>query len=138
MRRIAVDILNIDLEKFKQNEQEIFRSIKLLNFILNYIRIANEAGLNLKNDTIEINLRLETEIVELELIKTLNAINILRQLDSHQAGSKSDEKMDKAFEIFGLERNEVNDNFLDACEIIYDKTEKEFKELRKNYTQHFV
>ena len=138
LRKIAVDILNIDLEKFKQNEQEIFRSIKLLNFILNYIRIANEAGLNLKNDTIEINLRLETEIVEMELIKKLNAINILRQLDSHQAGSKSDDKMDKAFEIFGLERNEVNDNFLDACEIIYDKTEKEFKVLRKSYTQHFV
>jgi hypothetical protein len=97
--------------------------------------IANEAGLNLKDDTIEINLRLETEIVEMKLIKTLNAINFLRQLDSHQAGIKSDEKMDKAFETFGLERNEVNDNFLDACEIIYDKIEKEFKEIRKNYTQ---
>lgn len=131
LRKIAVNVFNINLEKFKQNEQEIFRSIKLLNFILNYITIANQAGLNLKNDITEINLRLETEIVEMELIKTLNAINILRQLDSHQAGKKLNDKIDKVLKTFGLERNEVNDNFLDACEIIYYKIEKEFEKITK-------
>ncbi len=131
IRKIAVDILRIDLSKFKQNENEVFRSIKLLNLILNYIRIANETGLNFKNDSVEINLRLEKEIVEMELTKILNAINILRQLDSHQAGTTSDSKMDKVLKTFGIETNEVNDNFLDACEIIYDKTELVLRETKK-------
>ncbi len=131
IRKIAVDIFKIDLGKFKQNEKEEFRSIKLLNLILNYIRIASGAGLNLKNDSVEINSRLEKEIVEMELANMLNAINILRLLDSHQAGTTSDVKMSKALKTFGIETNEVNDNFLDACEIIYDKTEIVLRETKK-------
>lgn len=131
LRKIAVDIFGIELNKFKRNEDEVFRSIKLLNLVLNYIRIAEETGLNINQDSVEINVRLEKELIEMGLIKSLNAINILRQLDSHQGGAKSDDKLVKALEAFGLERNEVHDNFLEACEIIYDKTEKELGEIRK-------
>ncbi|GAB5422852.1 MAG: hypothetical protein Crog4KO_36750 [Crocinitomicaceae bacterium] len=37
--------------------------------------------------------------------------------------------MVKGIQAFGLEKNQVQDNYLDACEIIYDKTE--CRELRK-------
>ncbi|WP_027470131.1 hypothetical protein [Saccharicrinis fermentans] len=132
LRYIASDIFGIDLNKFKRNPDEVIRSIKLLNIILNYIRISEETGLNLNQDSAEINNRLlENELVEIELIKHLNAINNLRQLDSHKGGTKSDEKLTKALNIFGLEKNQVHDNYLDACETIYDKIELELRELRK-------
>ena len=132
LRYIASDIFGIDLNKFKRNPDEVIRSIKLLNIILNYIRISEETGLNLNQDSAEINNRLlENELIEMELIKHLNAINNLRQLDSHKGGTKSDDKLTKALNIFGLEKNQVHDNYLDACETIYDKIELEFRELRK-------
>lgn len=119
LRNIATVILKIDLDKFKKTPVEVFRSIKILNLILNYISISQEAGLNLKIDSPEINSRLENELKEIELINLLKAINTLRQLDSHQQGSKS--KLSEALSVFGINGNECSGNYLNACEIIYDK-----------------
>jgi len=79
LRNIATKTLGIDLDKFKKSQHEVFRSIKILNLILNYINISYETGLNLKSDSPEINSRLENELKEIELIKLLDAINTLRQ-----------------------------------------------------------
>ncbi|WP_200979833.1 hypothetical protein [Echinicola sp. 20G] len=132
LRKAATQVLGIDLNSFKQSEGEVFRSIKLLNLILNYLKIAKETGLNSKSDSKEINIRLENGLAEIELIKILSAINTLRQLDSHQTGRKLGDKMDSALKTFGIEKNEIGDNFLDACEKIYDRTELEFKNLIKD------
>ncbi|RIH65107.1 hypothetical protein D1164_11005 [Mariniphaga sediminis] len=121
LRNILKNIIRVDLDNFKKSPSEQFRSIKLLNLILNYIRISNETGLDLKNDSGEINSRLVNDYEEMELMKLLEALNILRQLDSHQEGSNSVQKLIKAFKSLGIDSNEITGNYLTACEKIYDK-----------------
>jgi hypothetical protein len=129
LRQIATNILGIDLNKFKKSQTDVFRSIKLLDLILSYINIANETGLNLKLDSLEINALLENEIKELRLTKLLWALNSLRQLDSHQEGTKSNRKLNDALKVFSIDKNEITNNYLEACEITYDKLEDSFREI---------
>ncbi len=128
LRQIATNVLGIDLNKFKKSETDVFRSIKLLDLVLNYINIANETGLNLKQDSIEINALLESEHRELRLTKLLWALNSFRQLDSHLEGVKSNRKLNEALKTFSIDKNEITNNYLKACETTYDKLEESFRE----------
>ncbi len=119
--RKIIKILGINLEKFKKSPKEEFRSIKILNIILNYFRIANETGLGVKIDSDEINSRLEKELKENDITKLLGALNAMRQLDSHKEGSKSDIKLFNALKTFGIDKKEYTNNYLTACELIYEK-----------------
>jgi hypothetical protein len=120
--------LGIQLDAFKKTPDEEFRSIKLLNIILNYFQIANLTGLHLKNDSNEIKSRLEGEVVEMGIIKLLNALNVMRQMDSHLGGKKSDDKLTVSLKYFSIDRNDHLDNYLTACEIIYDRLEEGFNQ----------
>jgi hypothetical protein len=127
LRNIIKNTLNIDLDFFKKSPSEEFRSIKLLNFILNYIRISYEVGLDLKHDSKEINSRLVDELREMEIMSLLEALNKLRQLDSHQEGNKSNQKLISALKTLGIDPNEITSNYLTTCEAIYDKLDEGFK-----------
>lgn len=45
----------------------------------------------------------------------------MRQLDSHKVGSSYENKLNSAFKAFEIDRAEYVDNYLTACELIYDK-----------------
>jgi len=126
--RSIIKLFGIELSKFKKSPNEEFRSIKLLNIILNYFRIAKETGLDIKKDCEEINSRLEQEgeLKEIEIIKQLSALNSMRQLDSHKVGSDSDIKLFNALYTFGIDKSELTNNYLTSCELIYEKLKNGF------------
>lgn len=126
--RNIIKALGIQVDKFKKTPAEEFRSIRLLNLILNYLGIANESGLNIKLDSDEINSRLERNLKEINLIKLLSALNAMRQLDSHRKDSESEAKLSQALKVFKIDKNECQNNYLTACEIIYEKIDLGFKE----------
>jgi hypothetical protein len=129
--RRTIQELGIDINKFKKSTDEEFRNIKLLNFVLNYLVIAKDTGLHIKSDSPEINSRLVNELKELEIIKLLLALNAMRQLDSHSEGTKSEIKLTKAFESYGIDKKEFTGNYLNACELIYDKLIDGFNKMNR-------
>ena len=130
LRKILLE-LGVDLDEFKSSEGDRFGSIKLLNILLNYLLISYESGLRLIEDSDEIVTRLRKEITELELTKSLNALHSLRILDSHRSDVSYENKLSKALKVFNINKLGITNNYLDACEIIYNKLSRNFEEASK-------
>ena len=55
--RESIKRIGIDIDKFKKSKNEKFRSIKLLNIVINYLQISLETGLDIIEDATEISSR---------------------------------------------------------------------------------
>lgn len=121
LRRI-VDILG-----FPISETEKFRSIKLLELIISYLKIAEESGLNpLHNKEVLVERVLESK--NFNALLKLSAVNSIRQLDAHKT-SDSKVRLHKALVDLGIQPNSISNNYSDACWKVYDSIDKMFVDL---------
>jgi len=103
---------------FSKKETNGYRSLKLLDLFIKYLFVANQCGLNPKEDKHSILDRLD-DYKEIKPIAELFAINDIRQIDAHK-NSKDQLKLDQALEVLQVERNSFSNNYSNVCHIVYD------------------
>lgn len=114
----------VNLLCFPVSETEKFRSIKLLELILSYLKIANESGLHpLHNKGILVERVLENN--NFNLLAELSAVNSIRQLDAHKSRD-SKLKLNTALKNLNIEPNSISNNYAKVCEQVYNSLNEMF------------
>lgn len=121
LRRI-VDILG-----FPVSETEKFKSIKLLELIVAYLRIAEDSGLHpIRNKETLVERVLENK--NFNALLELSAVNSIRQLDAHKAND-SKARLHRALMDLGVQPNAISNNYADAMWQVYDSIDEMFVNL---------
>lgn len=108
----------VDMLGFPVLETKEFRSLKLLELIIAYQKIANESGLDpFQNKETIVERVLENK--KMNSLLELFALNTIRQLDAHKSND-SKSKLDKALKELGVQPNSISNNYASACEQTYD------------------
>lgn len=114
----------VNLLDFPVSETENFRSIKLLELILSYLKIADESGLHpLHNKEILVERVLENK--NFNVLAELSAVNSIRQLDAHKSRD-SKLKLNTALKNLNIEPNSISNNYAKACEQVYNSLNEMF------------
>ncbi|TZF99254.1 hypothetical protein FW781_04830 (plasmid) [Chryseobacterium panacisoli] len=117
----------VDMLGFPASDTEKFRSIKLLELIIAYIKVTEESGLHpLVNKEIIVERVLENK--SFNALLELSAVNSIRQLDAHKTND-SKARLHKALTDLGVEPNSISNNYPDACWQIYDSLDEMFLRL---------
>ena len=117
----------VDMLGFPISETEKFRSIKLLELIIAYLRTAEESGLHpVHNKETLVERVLENKIFNALL--ELSSVNIIRQLDAHKAND-SKTKIHRALTDLGVQPNAISNNYADAIWQVYDSIDEMFMNL---------
>ncbi|WP_343617302.1 hypothetical protein [Flavobacterium sp.] len=117
----------VNMLEFPVSITKEFRSIKLLELIVAYLKIADESGLHpVQNKETLVQRVLENKNFN-ALIK-LSAINNIRQLDAHKTND-SKAKLHKALIDLGIPPNSISNNYANSCEQVYDNLNEMFIEL---------
>lgn len=117
----------VDMLGFPTSDTETFRSIKLLELIIAYIKVTDESGLHLL-DNKEIIVKRVLENKSFNALLELSAVNSIRQLDAHKAND-SKARLHKALIDLEVEPNSISNNYSDACWQVYDSLDKMFLDL---------
>lgn len=119
----------VNMLGFPVSTTKEFRSIKLLEFIIAYLKIAEESGLHpvLNKETIV------ERVLENKNFNTLlkfSAVNSIRQLDAHKTND-SKTRFHKALMDLGIQSNVISNNYADAIWQAYESIDEMFVELNK-------
>lgn len=117
----------LDMLGFPASDTEKFRSIKLLELIIAYIKVTEESGLHpVVNKEIIVERVLENK--SFNALLELSAVNSIRQLDAHKTND-SKARLHKALTDLGVEPNSISNNYPDACWQIYESLDEMFLRL---------
>ncbi|MDV4102495.1 hypothetical protein CMT19_15755 [Elizabethkingia anophelis] len=117
----------VDMLSFPTSETENFKSIKLLDLIITYLKIVEESGLHPVHSKEAIVERV-LENKNIGSLLKFSALNGIRQLDAHKSND-SKTKLHKALTDFGIEPNAVSNNYSDTIWQVYDSIEEMFIDL---------
>lgn len=117
----------VDMMGFPVSETEKFKSIKLLELIIAYLKIAEESGLHpVHNKETLVERVLENK--NLNALLELSAVNSIRQLDAHKAND-SKTRLDRALTDLGVQPNAISNNYANAIWQVYDSIDEMFANL---------
>lgn len=117
----------VDILGFPVSDTEKFRSIKLLELIIAYLKIAEESGLHpLHNKEILVERVLESK--NFTVLLRLSAVNSIRQLDAHKTND-SKTRLNKALIDLEIQPNAILNNYSDAIWQVYDSIDEMFVDL---------
>lgn len=112
---------------FPISETEKFRSIKLLELIIVYLKVADESGLHpINNKAILVERVLESR--KFNVLVELSSVNSIRQLDAHKTND-SKTRLDMALIDLGIQPNAISNNYSDAIWQVYDSIDDMFMNL---------
>ena len=117
----------VNMLEFPVSITKEFRSIKLLELILAYLKISDESGLH-PADNKETLVERVLEIRKFNELIELSAVNSIRQLDAHKT-SDSKARLHKALIDLGIQPNSISNNYADAIWEVYDSIDKMFLDL---------
>lgn len=117
----------VEMLGFPISETEKFRSIKLLELIIAYLKIAEESGLHPVNNK-ETLVERALESKNFNALIELSAVNGIRQLDAHKIND-SKTRFNKALIDFGIQPNTISNNYADAIWQVYDSVDEMFVDL---------
>lgn len=110
-------------------------SLKLIDLILNYLKISHEEFLHPKDDNATI-LQILTEKGLVQIIPSVFALNDLLKLDAHRKNN-SDELFKSHLEKFEIRINSIGNNYSEAINIAYDKLIDTFTDLNTDLNQWY-
>lgn len=129
----------VDMLGFPASDTEKFRSIKLLELIIAYIKVTEESGLDpLVNKDIIVKRVLENK--SFNALLELSAVNSIRQLDAHKAND-SKARLSKALADLGIQSNSISNNYADSCWQVYDSLDDMFVKVNILFSrirEHFL
>lgn len=117
----------VNMLEFPISITKEFRSIKLLELIIAYLKIADESGLHPVNNKETIVERV-LEIKNFNALLELSAVNSIRQLDAHKTND-SKTRLHKALMDLGIQPNGISNNYADATWQVYDSIDEMFGNL---------
>jgi len=121
------------------NANEIARSdwgsLKMLDLILNYLKVSCDEFLHAKDDN-ETIIQVLKENGLIQIIPTLFALNDLRQLDAHKKNNFHDE-FQSNLKKFDIHINSIGNNYSEAINIVYDKLIDTFIDLNKDLNRWY-
>lgn len=117
----------VNMLEFPVSVTKEFRSIKLLELIISYLKIADESGLHPVNNK-ETLVERVLENKNFNALIKLSAINNIRQLDAHKTND-SKTRLHKALIDLGIHPNAISNNYANSCEQVYDNLNEMFIEL---------
>lgn len=104
-----------------------FKSIKLLELIIAYLKIADESGLNpVHNKETLVERVLENK--NFNALLELSAVNSIRQLDAHKTNDTKT-RLHKALNDLNIQPNAISNNYSDAIWQVYDSIDEMFVDL---------
>jgi hypothetical protein len=112
---------------FPISETKELRSIKLLELIVAYVKIASDSGL----DPVQTKETLVERVLEVKILNSLlelSALNAIRQLDAHKS-KDSKPKLHKALNELGIQPNSISNNYASACEQTFNSLTNMFCKL---------
>lgn len=112
---------------FPNTETSAMGSIRLLELIIKYLKLAEESGLDPLNDRQAIIDRI-AELKDYQSIPELIELNAIRQLDAHHS-SDSRTKLYNSLKIFGINANALSNNYATATDQVYDRLAEMFSHL---------
>ncbi len=119
----------VNMLGFPVSETKEFRSLKLLELIIAYQKIANDSGLDpFQNKETIVERVLENK--KLNSLLELFALNTVRQLDAHKATDLKP-KLNKALKELGIQPNSISNNYASACEQTFDSLINMFGRINK-------
>lgn len=116
-----------DMMGFTVSEIKELGSIKLLEHIIDCLKIVEERGLHLIRDK-EIPIEEVLANKNSNLLWGLSALNSIRQLDAHKTNDTK-ARLHKALINLGIHPNSISNNYADACWQVYDSIENMFIDL---------
>lgn len=117
----------VNMLEFPISITKEFRSIKLLELIIAYLKIADESGLHPVNNKETIVERV-LEIKNFNALLEFSALNSIRQLDAHKTND-SKTRLHKALTDLGIQPNAISNNYADAIWQVYDSIDEMFVDL---------
>ncbi len=117
----------VNMLEFPVSITKEFRSIKLLELIIAYLKISGESGLH-PVDNKEAIVERVLEIKKYNVLIELSAINSIRQLDAHKAND-SKTRFHKALNDLEIQPNAISNNYSDAIWQVYDAIDEMFVDL---------
>lgn len=117
----------VNMLEFPISITKEFKSIKLLELIIAYLKIADESGLHpVKNK--ETIVERVLEIKNFNALLEFSAVNSIRQLDAHKTND-SKTRLHKALRDLGIQPNAISNNYADAIWQVYDSIDEMFLDL---------
>ncbi|MGI9583368.1 hypothetical protein ACR1PO_19390 [Chryseobacterium sp. RRHN12] len=117
----------VNMLEFPISITKEFRSIKLLELIIVYLKTADESGLHPVNNKETIVERV-LEIKNFNALLEFSAVNSIRQLDAHKTND-SKTRLHKALTDLGIQPNSISNNYADAIWQVYDSIDNMFVDL---------
>ncbi len=117
----------VNMLEFPVSITKEFRSIKLLELIIAYLKISAESGLH-PVDNKETLVERVLEIKKFNELIELSAVNSIRQLDAHKTND-SKTRLHKALTDLGIQPNAISNNYADAIWQVYDSIDEMFVDL---------
>lgn len=117
----------VNMLEFPVSITKEFRSIKLLELIIAYLKIADESGLHPVNNKQTIVERV-LENKNFNTLLKLSAVNNIRQLDAHKTND-SKARLYKSLTDLGIQPNSISNNYADAIWQVYDRIDNMFVDL---------
>jgi len=114
----------VDTIGFPTSETVSYRSIKLLELIITYFKVAADSGLHPAQDKKFLVERVLENKKNNSLLQLL-ALNSIRQLDAHKAND-SKIRLHKALLELDIQPNSISNNYADACWQVYDSVDEMF------------
>lgn len=98
-----------------------FRSLKLLSTLLQLCAVSLETGLDIAGQRAEVVDRWDQK-VRLDYLRPLFALVDLRNASGHDLGTRENEKIAEALEVFDLQEDSMNAGWGLALDRVYDRT----------------
>jgi hypothetical protein len=121
--RKALLLLGLSADMIKD-----YRSLKLLGVLIELKIIADERGLDLVNEKAAISKQWQPNTGN-DAMRQLQALNELRQLDSHPKGRDFEKKLRTSLTVFGVSLNETANGWGLTLDKIYDVIAKKLAEI---------
>ncbi len=119
-----------------EDDIEKFRSLKLLGMIVKMHGVADETGLSLPQNGVEIYNRFKEDSAQpRDGVPLLAALNDMRQLSGHRRGDDYQRKLTKALRLFRIDPVECLSGYGKALDEIYDKLNEELSAIASITTQ---
>ncbi len=109
-------IKSLNLQEIAKSE---WGSLKMLDLILNYLKVSHDEFLHPIDDN-ETIVQILSEKGLIQLIPVVFALNDLRQLDAHRKNN-SDELFKSNLDRFDIHVNSIGNNYSKAINVVYDK-----------------
>ncbi|GEM_PF-997170 len=112
----------VNMLEFPVSITKEFRSIKLLELIIAYLKVSDESGLH-PVDNKETLVERVLEIKKFNALVELSSVNSIRQLDAHKTND-SKTRLHKALTDLGIQPNAISNNYADATWQVYDSIDE--------------